>query len=171
MPVSRLLQRPECGIHGKMMEKPCQLISIFRYPLGCSFCRCAVNEHMIVFHFLDEIQFTFFNKFCKICLFPVAPLYARFFCLGKKAVDTGIGILDIVNRVVAGLLFARSISKSIWLSSVRLQKKYLAASLPTSSISSRSVTACPVRLDIFTGCPSRRSVTIWRSMISKSSGL
>ena len=87
------------------MEKPCQLISIFRYPLGCSFLRCAINEHMVVFHFLDKVQFTFFRQFRKVCLFPVAPLYARFFCLGKKAVDTGIGILDIVNGVVAGLLF------------------------------------------------------------------
>ena len=60
---------------------------------------------MVVFHFLDKVQFTFFRQFRKVCLFPVAPLYARFFCLGKKAVDTGIGILDIVNGVVAGLLF------------------------------------------------------------------
>ena len=96
----------------KMMEKPCQLISIFRYPLGCSFLRCAVNEHMVVFHFLDKVQFTFFRQFRKVCLFPVAPLYARFFCLGKKAVDTGIGILDIVNRVVAGLLF-RQVKKDV----------------------------------------------------------
>ena len=66
--------------------------------------------------------------------------------------------------------FTTSMSKFIAESFENCSSVKRAASVPTSSISSSSVTNSPARLLIFTGTPSRRNATNWYRTISTASG-
>ena len=98
-----------------MMEQSRQFIGIFRNALGCSFFGCPGNELVVVFHFLNQIQFAFLGQFGEICISKLAvPGDAGFFGLVEQAVDAGVGILDVVYRVIAGL-FLRQVDIEIHL--------------------------------------------------------
>ena len=91
-----------------MMEEGCQFVSILGYALRCSFNGCARQKLVVVFHFLDEIEFAFFLEVGEIgaCEGRI-PFHACFFRLIEEAVDAGMGVLDVVDRVVAGLFLGK----------------------------------------------------------------
>ena len=92
----------------KMMEEGCELVGVFRDALGCSFFRSAVDELVVVFHLFDEIELTLFGELGEVCAFEGAiPCHAGFFGLVEEAVDAGVGVLDVVHRVVAGLFLCQ----------------------------------------------------------------
>ena len=92
----------------EMMEEGCELVGVFRDALGCSFFRGAVDELVVVFHLFDEIELTLFGELGEVCAFEGAiPCHAGFFGLVEEAVDAGVGVLDVVHRVVAGLFLCQ----------------------------------------------------------------
>ena len=92
----------------EMMEECCQLVRIFGDTLRSSFFRGSIDELVIVFHLFDQIHFTFFFEAGEIDAGELGiPGDLGFLRLTEEAVNAGIRILDVIDRVIAGLFLGQ----------------------------------------------------------------
>ena len=147
------------------MEQTCQFMHIMCNAVYGTFLRCRSNQLRIFAQLFDKLGF---SRVGQQSIISVGRFFnACFLQLAEDAANTRMCILDIVNRVLVGFFGCQRQVKV----KLAVDAKNLAASVPTSSISSFSVTLWPVRLDILTSSPLRYRLTICKIKTSSWSGL
>ena len=88
---------------------------------------------------LDEVDFCLFRQEAKVHICRSGNGHSYLFCLPEYTADPGVGILYIEHWVLTALLRRGSCRSPGGFRRLRFRKKNLAASVPTSSTSSRMV--------------------------------